>query len=60
MNRLQFVLFPLLVALGMLAYFAYVDALDVEKIVAVVVFVAISVPVGIFGHRFRQTRHERR
>ena len=43
----------------MLAYAAYQDALDVERIVAVVVFLVIAVPVGIFGHRLTQKQSER-
>jgi hypothetical protein len=50
-NRLLFVLVPVLVAVGMLAYFAYQDALEVDQIVGVVVFLVIAVPVGIFGYR---------
>jgi hypothetical protein len=59
MNRLQFVLVPLLVAVGVLAYAAYQDALDVEHIVGVVVFLVIAVPVGIFGYRLSQKQGER-
>lgn len=59
MNRLQFVVAPLLVAVGMLAYAAYLDALDVEHIAGVVVFLVIAVPVGIFGHRLTQKQSER-
>ncbi len=54
MNRLQFVLVPILVAVGLLAYFAYQGALDMEQIVSLVVFLVIAVPVGIFGYRLSQ------
>lgn len=56
---MQFVLVPLLVAVGVLAYAAYQDALDVEQIVGVVVFLVIAVPVGIFGYRLSQKQRER-
>lgn len=59
MNRLQFVLVPLLVAVGLLAYAAHQAALDVEHIVGVVVFLVIAVPVGIFGYRLSQKQSER-
>ena len=59
MNRLPFLLVPLLVAAGGLAYLAYQDALDVERIVGVVVFLVISVPVGIFGYRLGQKQGEK-
>jgi hypothetical protein len=51
MDRLKFVLTPVVIAVGLLAYSAYRDALDVEHIVAVVVFIAIAVPIGIFLHQ---------
>jgi predicted Na+-dependent transporter len=59
MNRLQFVLVPLLVAVGLLAYAAFQDALTVEQIVAVGVFLVIAVPVGILGYRLSQRERER-
>lgn len=59
MNRLQFVLVPLLAAVGVLAYAAQQDAIDVEHIVGVVVFLVIAVPVGIFGYRLSQEQSER-
>lgn len=59
MNRLQFVLVPLLVAVGLLAYAAFQDALNVEQIVAVGVFLVIAVPVGILGYRLSQRERER-
>lgn len=59
MARLKFVLVPLLVAVGVLAYAAYQDALDVEHIVGVGVFLVIAVPVGIFGYRLTQKQSER-
>ena len=59
MNRLQFVLVPLLAAVGPLAYAASQDALDVEQIVGVAVFLVIAVPVGIVGYRLSQKERER-
>jgi hypothetical protein len=54
MNGLQFVLVPPLVAVGLLAYAAYQDSLDVEQIVGVGVLLVIAVPVGILGYRLSQ------
>jgi hypothetical protein len=59
MNRLQFVLVPVLIAVSFLAYSAYRDALDVEQIVAVVVFLVTAVPVGIFWYRLGQRLSKR-
>ena len=59
MDRLKFALTPVLVAVGLLAYSAYRDALDVEHIVAVVVFLAISAPINIFAYRRSQRLGER-
>lgn len=59
MQFMQFVLVPVLVAVGLLAFYAYQGALDVEHIVAVVVFLVIAVPVGIFGYRLSQKLRKR-
>jgi hypothetical protein len=59
MKWLQFVLVPVLIAVGMLAYFAYQDALDVEQIVAVGFFLVLSVPLNIFAYRRSQRLRER-
>lgn len=50
-DLLVFVLVPLLVAMGLLAYQAYQDRLDVEAIVGVVVFLIIAAVVGPIGYR---------
>lgn len=50
-DLLVFVLVPLLVAMGPLAYQAYQDRLDVEAIVGVVVFLIIAAVVGPIGYR---------
>lgn len=50
-DLLIFVLVPLLVAMGLLAYQAYQDRLDVEAIVGVVVFLIIAAVVGPIGYR---------
>ena len=54
MNRWLFVLVPLVVAVGLLAYAAYQDAVDGETIAGVVVFLVVAVPVGLLGHRLSQ------
>ena len=59
MNRLQSVLVPLLVAVGLLAYVVNQDVLNVEQIVGVGVFLVIAVPVGILGYRLSQNERER-
>jgi hypothetical protein len=59
MKWLQFVLVPVLIAVGMLAYFAYQDALNVEQIVAVGFFLVLSVPLNIFAYRRSQRLRER-
>jgi hypothetical protein len=59
MIRLQFVVVYALVTVSFLAYSAYQDALDVEHIVAVVVFLVIAVPVGIFWYRRGQRLSKR-
>jgi hypothetical protein len=59
MKWLQFVLVPVLIAVGMLAYFAYQDALDVEQIVAVGFFLVLWVPLNIFAYRRSQRLRER-
>jgi L-asparagine transporter-like permease len=48
-----------LIAVGLLAYSAYRDALDVEHIVAVVVFLAIASSVNSFVYRRSQRLRER-
>jgi L-asparagine transporter-like permease len=59
MDRLTFMLSHVLIAVGLLAYSAYRDALDVEHIVAVVVFLAIASSVNSFVYRRSQRLRER-
>ena len=51
MDLLIFVLVPLLVAIGLLAYQAYQDQLDGEAVVGVVVFLIIAAVVGTIEYR---------
>ena len=57
MDLLIFVLVPLLVAMGLLAYQAYQDQLDVEAVVGVVVFLIIAAVVGTI--EYRRSRRQR-
>ncbi len=57
MDLLNFVLVPLLVAMGLLAYQAYRDQLDVEAVVGVVVFLIIAAMVGTI--EYRRSRKQR-
>ena len=58
MDLLNFVLVPLLVAMGLLAYQGYRDQLDVEAVVDVVVFLIIAAVVGTI--EYRRSRKQRR
>lgn len=58
-NRLQFFLVPLLVAVGLVACLGYQDAVDGEQLTGVVVFLIIAVPVGILGYRLSLRQRER-
>jgi hypothetical protein len=53
---LLFVLVPLLVAMGLLAYQSYHDQLDGEAIAGVVVFLVVAAVVGPIGYRLSR-RH---
>ena len=57
MDLLNFVLVPLLVAMGLLAYRSYQDQLDVEAVVGVVVFLIIAAVVGTI--EYRRSRKQR-
>lgn len=57
MDLLNFVLVPLLVAMGLLAYQGYRDQLDVEAVVGVVVFLIIAAMVGTI--EYRRSRKQR-
>ena len=55
-DGLLFVLVPLLVAMGLLAYQSYQGPLDGEAVAGVVVFLVVAAVVGPIGYRLSR-RH---